>query len=269
MKDYRIQDPTLRREYFDQYFLWSLRTYDCDPAMFLLNYIYKRLELNTEQRYWMAWLYANTYQLATAWVIANEFPDFENVDLERLIDWNKKNYKRLRYQADNKWSKGHLPEMFKSYRDEIYSNAKNQEEYFKKICIGTSTENFKSLYSIVTKKFYKFGRYTAWFYLQALKETCGLDVEPDNLLLSDENTHTQRGALCYIHALDEIACDKKKNREVELVKKLEKTASDIISKFNNQYPELKCDMFLLETCLCAFKKTFRKKRGRYLWYYLD
>ena len=28
-------------------------------------------------------------------------------------------------------------------------------------------------------------------------------------------------------------------------------------------------MFLLETTLCAFKKTFRIKNGRYLGYYLD
>jgi len=71
--------PARRSVLFEKYFQWSLKFYDCDPALFLMNYIHDRMELNMEQRYWIAWLYGNTYQLATAWVIANEFPDFENV----------------------------------------------------------------------------------------------------------------------------------------------------------------------------------------------
>jgi len=270
MTDYRIQDKAVREEYFYKYFLWSLKKFDCDSNLFLLNYIHTRMELNIEQRFWMAWLYGNTYQLATAWVLANEFPDFENVDMERLTEWNNSNYKRLRYQSDQKWQKGHLPEMFVSYRENIKKFGGDQEHFFKAICSSEDPyENFDRLYKYIIKNFYKFGRYSAWFYIQTLKETCGLNVSSRTLLLEDENTHTQRAGLCYINALDFYAGDKQSHKHKMLVDVLNVTAEMIVEDFNRTHPELRCDMFLLETCLCAFKKTFRKKKGRYLGYYLD
>lgn len=270
MTDYRIKDEEIRQEYLKKYFYWSLKFYDCDPAMFLLNYIHKRMELNIEQRYWIAWLYGNTYQLATAWVIANEFPDFENVDLERLEKWNAENYKRLRYQNDQKWQKNHLPKMFESYRRNVLKNHKNQEEFFKSICCSEDkNENFDNLYKYIVDNFYKFGRYSAWFYIQTLKETCNLNVEPRDLLLNDDNTHAQRDGLLYSVGLDELTGDKKLYKDKELIEFLNEVSFNFMSDMKKSYPDLKCDMFLLETVLCAFKKTFREKNGRYLGYYLD
>lgn len=270
MKDYRTQDLQIRMEYLEKYFHWSLVTYDCDSALFLLNYIHKRMELNIEQRFWMAWLFGNTYQLATAWIIANEFPDFENVDLDRLTAWNNENYKRLRYQSDQKWQKGHLPQMFRSYRNNVLDKHKSQEEFFKSICNSEDPKvNFDNLFNFVAKNFFKFGRYSSWFYLQTLKETCGLNIEPRDLLLNDNNTHTQRDGLCYAEALDEFVGDKELYKDKEFTKTLDKISFEIIDRVKSKNPELKCDMFLLETTLCAFKKTFRTRNGRYLGYYLD
>lgn len=268
--DYRKQDLEVRLEYFEKYFYWSLKFYDCDSNLFLLNYIHKRLELNLEQRYWVAWLYGNTYQLATAWVIGNEFPDFENVDLERLTWWNNNNYERLRYQSDQKWQKGHLPKMFESYRDNIYSKGKTQKEFFEFICNSECPyENFDNLYKYIIKNFYKFGRYSAWFYIQTLKETCDLNVEPRDLLLKDDNTHTQRDGLCYALAKDEWVGDKELRKDSEKVDILNSGAEMILDIMKSKHSDVNSDMFLLETTLCAFKKTFRKKKGRYLGYYLD
>ena len=49
-----------------------------------LNYLFNRYEHNLEQKLWIAWIYGTTYHLPTAWIIWNEFPDFELVGLERL-----------------------------------------------------------------------------------------------------------------------------------------------------------------------------------------
>ena len=266
--DYRVRDVTTRMEYFEKYFYWSLKFYDADPALFLINYINDRMELNVEQRYWMAWLYGNTYQLATAWVIANEFPDFENVDIERLTEWNASNYKRLRYQSDQKWQKGHLPRMFESYRENI--GDRTQEEFFKSICCSNDpVKNFDLLYRYIVKNFYKFGRYSAWFYIQTLKETCDLNVEAGNLLLYDDNTHTQRDGLCYAIAEDDWVGDDSIRKDKDKIELLNDISYYIIDKFKNDHKDVYADMFLLETTLCAFKKTFRIKNGRYLGYYLD
>lgn len=268
MKDYRLKNKDLRLEYFEKYFLWSVIFYDCDPAMFLLNYMHKRMELNTEQRYWIAWLYGNTYHLPTAWVIANEFPDYENVDLGRLRDWNNTNYKRLRYQSDQKWQKGHLPQMFESYAQNVGRGL--QHDFFRNICDSQCPhENFDKLYKYIIKNFHKFGRYSAWFYMQTLKETCGLNIEPKTLLLEDENTHAQRDGLCYAIARDEWAGDKATQKSGHCLLELNAAASEILDSMRARYPQLKFDMFLLETTLCAFKKTFRESKGRYLGYYLD
>jgi hypothetical protein len=270
MKDFREKNYDVRMEYFKKYFYWSLKTYDCDSSLFLINYIHNRMELNTEQRYWFAWLYGNTYQLATAWVIANEFPDFENVDLQRLTDWNNENYKRLRYQTDQKWQKGHLPEMFKSYRDNILKQNKTQEEFFKNICNSEDPfVNFDKLYKHTIKNFFKFGRYSSWFYIQTLKETCDLNVDSKDLLLYDDNTHTQRDGLLYATAQDEMTGDKTLYKNKDFVKLYDEITQTVLSEMRLEYPEVKSDLFLMETCLCAFKKTFRKSKGRYLGYYLD
>lgn len=266
--DYRVRDVETRLEYFEKYFYWSLKFYDADPALFLMNYIHERMELNIEQRYWMAWLYGNTYQLATAWVIANEFPDFENVDLDRLTDWNSLNYKKLRYQSDQKWQKGHLPKMFESYRENI--GGRTQDEFFRSICCSEDpVQNFNTLYKYIINNFYKFGRYSAWFYIQTLKETCGLNVEAGDLLLNDENTHTQRDGLCYAIAEDDWVGDKQIRKDTERIQILNEASFYILDKFREDHGDVRADMFLLETTLCAFKKTFRRKKGRYLGYYLD
>lgn len=268
MKDYRKKDEAVRMEYFEKYFYWSLKFYDADPSLFLMNYINQRMELNTEQRFWIAWLYGNTYQLPTAWIIANEFPDFENVDLARLKWWNDGNYKRLRYQADQKWQKGHLPEMFSSYRSCIQRKDRTQQQFFKDTCTSDDPkENFETLYTFVIKNFHKFGRYSAWFYIQTLKETCDVDVEAPDLLLTDPNTHTQRDGLCLAlgkdHWVGEVLKDKGKTTH------LNQGADELLKIMQQKHPDVHSDMFLLETILCAFKKTFRRKKGRYLGYYLD
>jgi len=270
MVDYREKDPNLRLEYLVNYYHWSLKFYDCDPSLYLLNYIYRRMELNVEQRYWMAWLYGNSYQLATAWVVANEFPDFENVDLQRLVDWNEENYSRLRYQVDQKWQKGHLPKMFDSYREMIYKDHKTQHEFFTDLCSSEDpNENFDTLYKFIVKHLYKFGRYSAWFYIQTLKETCGLNVEPRDLLLKDDNTHTQRDGLSYSLGKDEWVGDKEVRKSPDKISALDAQALLVIDRVREIDPDLRPDMFGLETTLCAFKKTFRRSRGRYLGYYLD
>lgn len=269
MLDYREKIDWIRIEYLEKYFFWSLKFFDCDSNLFLMNYIYDRLELNIEQRYWMAWLYGNTYNIATAWVIANEFPDFENVDIDRLTDWNSKNYKRLRYQKDQKWQKGHLPKMFLSYQELIKRNGDTQKSFFQKFITKDPQESFDILYKIIVKEFYKFGRYSAWFYLQTLKETCDLNIFPENLLLNHENTHTQRDGLCYSLAMDEFVGVKDLYKNNEVISVLNDFSKEFLRNFNVKYPALRADMFLLETVLCAFKKTFRRKKGRYLGYYLD
>ena len=263
--DYRIKEN--RREAFIRWFAWSVRYDDCDPAVWATNYLHKRYEHNDEQRLWLAWLYGNTYHLPTAWVLMNEFPDFELATVDRMEQWNSTNYKRLRYQTDTKWNKGHLPAMFASYQQFIgdVSQRERMESYYG----STEEANFENLWEGIKTSLHKFGRYSTWFYLQHLRHTAGVRVSPTSLMLSDyDGSRSHRNGLLY--AL---------GREDDLDRKLtpgdyldlERESRSILEETKDRFPSIKnqLDFFTMETCLCSFKKIFRAKHGRYLGYYLD
>jgi hypothetical protein len=229
----------------------------------MTNYLFDRFEHNTEQKLWIAWIYGTTYYFPTTWVIWNEFPDMELVGVERLKEWNNENYKRLRYQTDTKWNKGHLPTQFESYKEWIGN--RSQLEAFRPFLLQNPDENFNKLWDEVKSKFHKFGRYSTWFYMQTLKQCCGLPLEPGSLMLEDHSgSRSHRNGLC-------MAVDKPEWYDAKLTSKelnyLDDVSREILLEVKRDFPNT--DYFDMETCLCSFKKLFRVKHGRYLGYYLD
>jgi hypothetical protein len=265
MTDYRLKEN--RREAFIRWYAWSLKYKDCDPAVWMTNYLNDRYEHNTEERLWLCWLFGNTYYLATAWVLKNEFPDYELATVDRLNWWNSEYYKRLRYQTDTKYNKGHLPIMFESYAKNIGKG--QQLDYFTRLLGDNEHDSFRKVYSTVKKNFYKFGRYTTWFYLQHLYSTCGIPVVPDNLLFSDySGSRSHRNGFLFATGKEDLHDQKLTTRQYE---ELEDEAKSFLEEMNRRYPEYKTDInyYTMETCLCSFKKIFREHHGRYLGYYLD
>ena len=263
--DYRLSQN--RREAFIRWYAWSLKYDDCDPAVWATNYINDRYEHNDEQKLWLCWLYGNTYYLPTAWVLMNEFPDYELATVDRMTQWNTTNYKRLRYQTDTKWNKGHLPTMFESYQK--YIGNKTQREKIESLYGNTEKDNFDNLWASVKSSLHKFGRYSTWFYLQHLKHTAGVRIDPTSLMLDDyDGSRSHRNGLLY--ALGQEDSVDRKLTAVEYAN-LESQAKEILTETQRRFPELasSIDYFTMETCLCSYKKIFREHHGRYLGYYLD
>lgn len=263
--DYRLKEN--RREAFIRWYAWSLKYDDCDPAVWMTNYVNERYEHNDEQRLWLCWLYGNTYYLPTAWVLMNEFPDYELATVDRMTQWNTTNYQRLRYQTDTKWNKGHLPVMFESYQKFI--GDRSQRETFESYYVGDSKQNFDALWGVLKTNLHKFGRYSTWFYMQHLRHTAGIDVEPTSLMLDDyDGSRSHRNGLLLAIGQDDDYDRKLSGRDYAY---LESVSSGIIAEMVDRFPELsdKIDYFTMETCLCSFKKIFREKHGRYLGYYID
>lgn len=263
--DYRLKEN--RREAFIRWYAWSLRYDDCDPAVWCTNYLHERYEHNDEERLWFAWLYGNTYQLPTAWVLKNEFPDFELATVDRMTQWNTANYKQLRYQTDTKWNKGHLPSMFESYQKFIGN--KSQREVLESYYGDTEEQSFDNLWTVLKDSLHKFGRYSTWFYMQHLCHTAGIRVNPTSLMLNDyDGSRSHRNGLL-------LALGQDDKYDVKLTAgdyaNLEREAYSILCETEARFPELssQIDFFTMETCLCSFKKIFRAKHGRYLGYYLD
>lgn len=256
-----------RRESFIRWYAWSLEYKDCDPAVWLTNYLNKRYEHNDEERLWICWLYGNTYQLPTTWVLKNEFPDYELATVDRITQWNSHNYKRLRYQTDTKWNKGHLPAMFASYQKFI--GKRTQREVLESYYGENEHQSFNNLWGAVKDGLHKFGRYSTWFYLQHLRHTANVRVEPTSLMLDDySGSRSHRNGL-------HLALGQDDQYDRKLTKSeygdLERNANDILIEMKIRFPKLRneIDFFTMETCLCSFKKIFREHHGRYLGYYLD
>ena len=263
--DYRLEQN--RREAFIRWYAWSLKYDDCDPAVWATNYLNERYEHNDEQKLWLCWLYGNTYYLPTAWVLMNEFPDFELATVDRMTQWNTANYKRLRYQTDTKWNKGHLPTMFASYQQFIGNGT--QREKLESYYGDNENQNFDALWGVLKNSLHKFGRYSTWFYLQHLKHTAGVLVTPTSLMLDDfDGSRSHRNGLLLALGQDN---DMDRRLDRGECANLESHSESIIVEMKSRFPDLisQIDYFTMETCLCSFKKIFREKHGRYLSYYLD
>lgn len=263
--DYRNSEHRL--ESFIKWYAWSIEYKDVDPAVWMTNYLNERFEHNIEQKLWLAWLYGNTYYLPTAWIIINEFPDFELATYDRMNLWNTHNYKRLRYQTDTKWSKGHLPDMFRSYAEFVGEN--DQRSSLSEYYGDNEHQTFHNLFDLIKKKFYKFGRYSAWFYLQHLYSTCEVPAVPDTLLFNDySGSRSHRNGFCFALGKDEWYDQKLSRSEYE---SLESSAKEVLSEMRTRFPHLSegINPYTMETCLCSYKKIYRKRNGRYLGYYND
>lgn len=255
-----------RKENFINWFGWSLELEDCDSALFMTNYYFDRFEYNTEQKLWLIWLYGTTYYWPTAYVIWNEFPDMELVGVDRLKKWNDDNYSRLRYQNDTKWNKGHLPAQFVSYKEWV--GDRTQGEAIAEHLTDDPVKNFYNLWD-VANGWHKYGRYTSWFYLQTLKQCGKVPLDVDSLWLHDHSgSRSHRNGLCYAVDRDEWVNQKLDETQLDY---LNGEAKEMLAEVRQRFPNVadKADYFAMETCLCSFKKLFRKRDGRYLGYYLD
>jgi hypothetical protein len=263
--DYRLAEN--RRESFIKWYAWSIQYKDVDPAVWMTNYLNDRFEHNIEQRLWLAWLYGNTYYLPTTFVLLNEFPDFELATYDRMSQWNTDNYKRLRYQTDTKWSKGHLPDMFKSYAE--FVGDREQATAFEEHYGDNEFQTFDNLYDVIKTKFYKFGRYSAWFYLQHLYATCEVPAIPSTLLFNDySGSRSHRNGFCFAMGKDDWYDKKLEKSEYQW---LEDQAQELMIEMRERFPSLTSDInpYTMETCLCSYKKIYRTRHGRYLGYYND
>ena len=256
----------MHEQTFINWFGRSLETEDCDSALYMSNYFYERFEYNKEQRLWLAWIYGTTYFWPTAYVVWNEFPDFELVGVERLRSWNNANYNRLRYQTDTKWNKGHLADQFISYQQ--YVGDRSQLEAITHGFVGDPVKDFYTLWNTVNS-WHKFGRYTSWFYIQTLKQTCDIPVDVDSLWFHDRSgSRSHRNGMCYAVGKEDWVDQKLDEKQIDY---LESKGRELLQAVKTAYPHVadKADFFAMETALCSFKKLFRRKHGRYLGYYLD
>jgi hypothetical protein len=195
----------------------------------------------------------------------NEFPDYELVTLDKISGWAIENKKRLRYQTDAKFNNGSLAMMFDSYKKAM---GNSQKGTLCKYYGDNEEQTFDNLSEFVRKNYNRFGRYFAYFYLQHLNHTAGIPNVPSSLMLNEHDpSESHRKGLLLALGMDDRLDDRFTSEEYLT---LELKAKEILQEMRLRFPELKSELnfFTMETFLCAYKKLFRVRDGRYLGYYI-
>lgn len=230
-----------------EYHKQSMLAKDVDPSVICLKYLADRFELNLSQRYWIAFLYGTNYCATTTFLMYNEFPDFELVDVKRLSNWWDEKKDRLIFQSDRlriKTGNNFVP-AFISYKSLVKNN---QQKYFSKA--KTSKEAYDLIMNIK-----HFGRFSCFNYLDVLNQITDVKASPKYLNMLE--AESCRKGLCHALKKDKWA-DEKLNKQRALVLHKEFVK---LTKMNIG------NVYQIETTLCAYKKYKRGKR--YVGYYIE
>lgn len=244
---------------------------DIDPAIHYLNYMVDRMELNEEQVLWLCFLYGVTYQLPSAYLIWNEYPDLELVDIPRLEQWWKTAQFKIPFQQDKMKQRKDFVKTVASYQELV---GESQKQYFDNLLNSDSPQvNFDRMWSPLKTIAY-FGRFSTWNWCQALKHVAGYNVEPTTLMLGEADSTSFTDGLAYAFGqLDKVtqkvidpATGKKKKVYHKWTEDEKLEMESACAELKNS---MKLDNFQLETLACAFKKIWRSNDSRYVGYYND
>lgn len=253
------------RESFKQYCVAAISSWEIDPNYALMNYLFRRYELSKSQEYWACYLYGTFYHPGSVFYVMQEFPEYEKVDLGRLNRWHKENWRKLRYNTDRKYEKGHFAEMFESYRDLIGAQTPTaQEEFFIKLLHKDDPVGNFHRVTEQLRRLWHFGRYSVYIYTECLHRCMGMPMKADTIFLKEADS--PRAGLCYVLSKSNWA---KASLDKEQWNYLVREADVLMQEIQREHPGLGMDSWFMESCLCAYKGFFRPTKGRYLPYYLD
>lgn len=266
--DMAIDFRKVRRDGFMLWYAAQVLT-DIDPAFPTLDEIFDRYELSLEQQYWVAFLYAVFYENATVFLVMQEFPELEKVDVGRLQRWHDKNWKLLQYQTDRRWNKGHFVEMVKSYKALIGNQT--QHQFFNKLIVPYDPmASFNNCWTEL-HKVYKMGRHSVYAWTETLMRCLGLPIQCPSFYM--DIAESSRNGLCYALGRDGLVTkhDKKLSDGARISKAeiayLEGELDRLMADIHVCFPKIPVDYMYLETATCSYKGLHRRRR--YLGYYLD
>lgn len=254
---------------FRRFCVNSLEAKDVDPAINYMNYMVDRMELNEEQILWLCFLFGATYHLPSAYLIWNEYPDLELVDMERLSSWWQTRQKHIPFQQDKMKQRKDFVSTVHSYKSLV---GNNQKHYFDALLTGTAATNFETLWGLSSTDIKYFGRFSIWNWCQALKHVAGYNINPNRLMLGEKNSISFTDGLAYAFGYPERVTVKAKvnDRTVKQVYSWSQSEKDEMERKCAQLKyNLGIDNFELETLACAYKKIWRTHESRYVGYYND
>ena len=146
---------------------------------------------------------------------------------------------------------------------------RTQEEFFRGLYTGSPGANFASIWSVVSKKFFSFGRLSTFSYLEYLR-IMGLDLDCNHLFLEDmEGSKSHRNGLCKVIGRDDLDWHSSNpgfNGKyapgvlTELAGVGESLLDESLRRAIGKDWEYDVSYFTLESALCTYKSWHRKNR---------
>jgi amino acid-DNA transferase-like protein len=262
-----------RLEVFLRFYEWSVK-YRSFPGgvHYVLPAIASALELDTEGRYWLAWLNANTQNPVTSLLLLQAAP--------RPRDWRKavafwnSSYTALDWDTDRRYHKARFRDALEGYASATdCSCSMPQHRYFREGG-GDWTGWWDRAFALPTM-----GRLSTWSYLEYLRILLGPSVVPDadTLMLEDiPGSRSHRNGLCLLMGAEEWIVDKQLGHpsvtdEVykdHLRMTLIGTWGADLFRLARERAGAEANMLSLESALCTYK-SWHKPNRRYPGVYND
>lgn len=231
---------------------------DVDPQYPMLRYICDRYELNIEQRYWLAFLTGASYCAPTVFYIYNEFPDYENVDVNRLKYWwfDRDGRGKTIFQTDRAWirSRNQIIPMFESYRNLLAGRL--QESAFNDARQSTPEATYDAAYKYFSKVKH-YGRFGMFLWLEAVYIVTEFPMYPTTMDWKDSSSQSSRNGLYFALGWDDLIRGHGYGKDPISAEDFQYTEDEfeylqeLLKEFD---PESRIDVWNVETTLCAYKK---------------
>lgn len=175
-----FREPRWRKETFLRFYEWSVK-YRSFPGgvHYVLPAIAEALELDTEGRYWLAWLNANTQNPVTSLLLLQAAP--RPRDWERAVELWRSSYRMLDWDTDRRYHKARFEDALRGYTSATDCGCSMpQHRYFR---VGYEWQAWWNAASALPTM----GRLSTWSYLEYLRILLGPSVVPDadTLMLED------------------------------------------------------------------------------------
>lgn len=267
--DYR--DPLHRREVFLRFYEWSVRHQSFPGGVhYLLPHMASGLGLDLEQRYWLAWLNANTQNPVTSLLLLQAAPRLQ--DHQAAIDFWRANYRSLDWDTDRRYHKARFEDAVLGYAKAVGCGCTlPQHTYFRR---GFEWRAWwDAAFALPTM-----GRLSTWSYLEYLRILLGPTVVPDadTLMIEDvQGSRSHRNGLALVLGRDEWIVDKQLGRpgatdkvySPEVLQYLGEEGAQLLHDAR-QRVGARADALSLESALCTFKG-WHKPNRRYPGVYND
>lgn len=255
-----------------RFYEWSVK-YRSFPGgvHYVLPAIADALELDTEGRYWLAWLNANTQNPVTSLMLLQAAP--RPRDAEHAIDLWRSHYAHLDWDTDRRYQKARFEDAVRGYLAATdCSCSLPQHKYFRSA--GGDWPGWWERASALPSM----GRLSTWSYLEYLRILLGPSVVPDadTLMLEDiQGSRSHRNGLALMLGRDEWIVDKQLGEPGATDARYDPVILEYLGeKAHLLYDSarmrigLQTDLLSLESALCTYKG-WHKPNRRYPGVYND